>query len=148
MYRGVDVNFVLDSTAFMTGVALEGRLFTTSSILGELKDLRSKARYEVLRASGLVVQDPCEPYTVRVVSAARETGDAPVLSPADIDILALALELLTGALPKSRTEVGRAGSSAPYLLGSVLCPHIRYYNRQGSPGPGLVRNPAEPPLLW
>jgi UPF0271 protein len=87
------VNFVLDSSAFIIGIEPEGRLFTPSSILEELKDLRSKGRYEVLLAAGLVVQDPRKEYTVRVLHAARETGDAPVLSSADIDLLALALEL-------------------------------------------------------
>ena len=87
------MNFVLDSTVFMVDIALEGQLITTSSVISELKDLRSKARYEVLRASGLLVQDPRGAYTVRVLHAARETGDVTVLSPADIDLLALALEL-------------------------------------------------------
>lgn len=111
------MNFVLDSSAFIVGIELEGRLFIPSSILWELKDLRSKGRYEVLQAAGLVVQDPEKAYITRVLHAARETGDAPVLSPADIDILALALEL-------SATLVSDdfAVQNVAHALGLSICP--------------------------
>jgi endoribonuclease Nob1 len=87
------MKLVLDASVFFGEMPLEGELFTTPLICSELKDLRSRGRLEVLSAGGLVVMEPGEESRRRVTAAAAGSGDACVISPADHEILALALEL-------------------------------------------------------
>ena len=84
---------VLDSSAFFTAAAFEGELFTTSSVISELRDLPSKVRSDLLRESGLRVMDPDRESVSRVRESAVAGGEAGVLSPTDIEVLALALQL-------------------------------------------------------
>lgn len=83
---------VLDASAFFAEVPLDGVLLTTPSVVEELRDLRSRGRLESLLAAGLRVEEPDQAAIRRVGEAAGRTGDAGVLSPADRDLLALALE--------------------------------------------------------
>lgn len=87
------MKLVLDASVFFIQYPLEGEMFTTPSVIGELKDLRSRGRYETLLAEGLVVYEPSKQHREVARGAAVRTGDAPVISSTDIDILALALEL-------------------------------------------------------
>jgi len=87
------MRFVLDTTVFFTESPMEGEIFTTPSVVGELLDLRSKGRYEALLAAGLTVLEPGEEARKRVKEVARSTGDAGVASGTDTDVIALALEL-------------------------------------------------------
>jgi len=87
------MKFVLDASVFFGEIPLEGELYTTPLILTELKDLRSRGRLEVLCAGGLIVTEPGEESGRRVAIAAAGSGDACVISPADREILSLALEL-------------------------------------------------------
>ncbi len=87
------MTFVLDTSVFFLDLPLTGSSYTTPSVITELKDLRSKARYETLLAGGLVVREPAPEMLEAVEQAAMQTGDAPVLSSTDRDILALAREL-------------------------------------------------------
>jgi UPF0271 protein len=84
---------VLDASVFFTDLPLEGELYTTPLVISELKDLRSKGRLESLLTQGLVVTEPGRESRRRVEDAAEQSGDRIVLSRADIDLLALALEL-------------------------------------------------------
>lgn len=86
---------VLDATAFFVDIPLSGELFTTPGVVGEIVDAESKWRFEALSAAGLVVMSPGTASLRAVREAARSTGDETVLSGADCEILALALE--TGA---------------------------------------------------
>jgi len=86
---------VLDATAFFLDIPLEGELFTTPAVVGELLDARSRCRFEALAAAGLVVSSPGKSSLQEVRRAAAATGDEHVLSRADQEILAVALE--TGA---------------------------------------------------
>jgi endoribonuclease Nob1 len=86
------MRFALDASFFFSGLALEGELFAPPSVVEELADLRSKGRLEVLLASGLSVVSPSAGSLLRVSQAAGETGDAPRLSAADADLLALSLD--------------------------------------------------------
>lgn len=87
---------VLDASFFFADLPLEGELYTTPLVVSELKDLRSKGRLESLLTRGLVVTEPGPESRRRVEDAADRSGDRIVLSRADVELLALALEL--GAL--------------------------------------------------
>ncbi|MCX6699001.1 MAG: nucleotide-binding protein [Methanomicrobiales archaeon] len=84
---------ILDSSVFFSDFPVELPAYTTHSVVAELIDLRSKCRYEVFLASGLIVKQPDPGYLGRVHEAAGRTGDASVLSTTDFDLLSLALEL-------------------------------------------------------
>jgi len=86
---------VLDATAFFLDIPLEGELFTTPAVVEELVDARSRCRYEALAAAGLAVTSPGKSSLQAIQRAASATGDDPVLSRADRELLAVALE--TGA---------------------------------------------------
>jgi UPF0271 protein len=84
---------VLDTSAFFTAGSFSGELFTTSLVISELRDLSSRARFDLLREAGLQVMDPDRESVIRVRESARKRGEAGSLSPADIEVLALALQL-------------------------------------------------------
>ena len=87
------MRYVLDASFFFSGLTLEGELFTPPSVAEELADLRSRGRLEALLAAGLSICSPSGESMDRVTRAAEETGDAPRLSAADRDVIALALDL-------------------------------------------------------
>ena len=84
---------VLDSPVFFTEIAVSFPAYTTPTVVDELQDLRSRCRYDTLVVSGLVTREPDPAFVPRVQEAAGKTGDLPVLSATDIDILCLALEI-------------------------------------------------------
>ena len=88
---------VLDASFFFYEMDIEGEIYTTPSVCDELKDIRSKGRFEKFCATGLRVISPGREYLEKVSETARKTGDAGVISETDRDLLALALEL-PGAL--------------------------------------------------
>jgi UPF0271 protein len=87
------MNYILDSSVFFTDYPVLFPAYTTPSVIGELADLRSKCRFESLAELGLQVREPEAGSVFRIKEAAGMSGDQAVLSPADKDILALALEL-------------------------------------------------------
>lgn len=87
------MKYVLDASVFFSDLSLEGELYTTPPVREELKDLRSKGRFEALSAAGMIVTEPLPADTETVRDAAAETGDLPVISPADTGVLALAYGL-------------------------------------------------------
>jgi UPF0271 protein len=84
---------VLDASFFFGEYPVPGEIFTTPSVIDELKDIRSKGNFEKWCAQGLMVQSPGEESRKRVSAAARLTKDSPVISVTDADLIALALEL-------------------------------------------------------
>lgn len=84
---------VLDASAFFLDLHLTGPLFTTPAVVGELKDLAAKCRFDAYTASGLAVMEGSEEAAVHVAQAAVMSGDAGVISATDAGILALALDL-------------------------------------------------------
>ncbi len=82
--------YVLDASAFIYGVSPGGEVETVPAVYAEVKDERSRLTLELME--GLKVVEPAAPYVGRVAAAARETGDDRRLSPADGDLLALALQ--------------------------------------------------------
>ena len=87
------MRYVLDASFFFSDMALEGNLYTVPSVLDELKDIRSKSRFDVLCAGGLTVAVPSGDRLDRVDTVSRKTRDAAVISGTDRELLALALEL-------------------------------------------------------
>jgi UPF0271 protein len=61
--------------------------------MDELRDLRSKSRFDVLCAQGLTLAVPSGENTEKVNAASKKSGDAGIISGTDRDILALALDL-------------------------------------------------------
>jgi len=87
------MKYALDTSFFFSELALAGELATTPSVVDELADARSRCRLEALLATGLAVTAPTVASLERVAGAGRKTGDSARLSPADTDLLALALDL-------------------------------------------------------
>ena len=84
--------FVLDSVAFFTRRHPQGELLTAPGVEPELVNRRSREYHAQLAAAGMQVASADADAQQRVAAAARETGDAGVLSPVDAQLLALALE--------------------------------------------------------
>ena len=84
---------ILDASFFFYDLPIEGELYTTPSVCDELKDIRSKGRFEKLCAMGLQIVSPDPEYRKKVIEAAKKTGDAPVISETDIELLAIAFEM-------------------------------------------------------
>lgn len=87
------MNAVLDTSFFFGEYPVEGTLFTVPSVLGEVKDAVSRCRVERRVAEGLVTREADPAHRTKVLDQASRTGDRTRLSPTDIDVLALALEL-------------------------------------------------------
>jgi UPF0271 protein len=80
---------VVDSSVFILGKKLEGDLITVPAVERELLDIRSRSLLEIY---GARVESPLADALKRVSKAAKETGDIRVLSRADLEVLAKALE--------------------------------------------------------
>jgi UPF0271 protein len=87
------MKMVLDTSVFLGDHGCQGELFTTWSVADELKDIASKVRFDLLRESGLEVLDPETTYVSRAREASVAAGEKEVLSRADTDVLALAVQL-------------------------------------------------------
>ena len=84
--------FVLDSVAFLTRRHPQGELLTVPGVELELVNRRSREYHAQLAAAGLQVSVADVAAREQVETVAQETGDASVLSPVDLELLALALE--------------------------------------------------------
>ena len=84
---------ILDTSFFFYDLTVDGDLYTTRSVIDELRDLRSKSRFDVLCALGLTLAVPSAENIEKVKAASRKSGDAGIVSGTDCDILALALDL-------------------------------------------------------
>ena len=84
---------ILDTSFFFYDLTVDGDLYTTRSVVDELRDLRSKSRFDVLCAQGLTLAVPSAENIEKVKAASRKSGDAGIVSGTDCDILALALDL-------------------------------------------------------
>lgn len=88
---------VLDTSAFIVGyepTRNRGVHYTVVEVLEELRDSMAKLRLQAALDSGnLKVKRAGKRFREEVVRVAEEMGDLASLSPADISILALALQL-------------------------------------------------------
>lgn len=83
---------VVDASALIGGLAFSGEVALFVSPLVE-KEVEGLEGVDLLRAARLEVRGPSEGSVDKVRDGARETGDDARLSEADIEILALALDL-------------------------------------------------------
>jgi endoribonuclease Nob1 len=84
---------VLDASFFFGDFPADGEVFTTPSVVDELRDIRAKGNFEKWSARGLKVQSPTDDSRKRVITTAGTTKDITVISGTDCDLLALALDL-------------------------------------------------------
>lgn len=98
--RGVESKpkaFIMDTAALLARLQLHmyyGDLYTTPSVLAEVKDFESLYGLELsAAASRLTVKEPEPGYRALAEEVARRRGVLSSLSKADIEVLALALEL-------------------------------------------------------
>jgi len=83
------VYVVADASVFIWGKRPEGELITVPAVEAELKDITAKSRLYIFEAR----VESASPQSLKAArSAAAETGDLKALSPADLDVLAKALE--------------------------------------------------------
>ncbi len=80
---------VADASVFIVGKLLKGEVITVPSVEQELKDLRSKIKFEI---ANVRIEAATSDALRRAREAARETGDLPRLSETDLEVLAKAIE--------------------------------------------------------
>ncbi len=86
--------YVLDTTALIYYKHFQGENVTTNSVLCEVKDQYEEMIVGALVSGGVIkILSPPDEYIKRASDIAQKTGDLPVLSDTDIDIIALALHL-------------------------------------------------------
>lgn len=83
------VYVVADASVFIWGKRPVGELITVPAVEAELKDIRTKSLLAIFEAR---VESPSPQARKEAERAAAQTGDLKSLSPADLDVLAKALE--------------------------------------------------------
>ncbi|MBE0521789.1 MAG: NOB1 family endonuclease [Candidatus Methanoperedenaceae archaeon] len=83
------MKYIADSSLFIIGKRLEGRIITVPSVVDELKDENARTIMELLDAR---VEPPVSGFLNKVRQKADATKDSEELSAADIELLAKALE--------------------------------------------------------
>ncbi|MDK6028432.1 DNA-binding protein [Ignisphaera sp. 4213-co] len=95
-YRKV---LILDTAAFIAAAPLylyDKLLYTTPSVINEVKDSESVQRLMLAQAvDRLIIEEPSKEFIKKAVDAAKRLKIFDKLSKTDIDVLALALQLLS-----------------------------------------------------
>ena len=90
--------YILDTSSILSGKQIsfkDGKLVTTTSVIDELKPGGKDYRYlTYLLENELAVLDPKKSSIENIVKKSIETGDYNRLSKTDIDIIALAIDLI------------------------------------------------------
>lgn len=81
--------YIADSSLFMVGKRIKGKILTVPSVLDEIRDERSKTILELMKVK---IEPPLQTFIKEVKSIAHKTKDIEELSETDIHILAKALE--------------------------------------------------------
>lgn len=86
--------FVLDASALLAGkdILLE-EMFCTSHVLEEVNGKDPTPQLMLMIETRVEVRDPSDESVTKVNEAAGRTGDAKRLSPADVGVIALAIDL-------------------------------------------------------
>ena len=96
---------IIDTNIFLKGIDInifKEKMYTTHKIIDEINVLKYQNknrniinRIEVaINKEQLIIRDPKEEYINRTIDASKITGDVNALSKADIELIALALELM------------------------------------------------------
>ncbi len=81
--------YIADSSLFICGKRIKGRILTVPSVVEEIKDEKSRT---ILELMNVIVEPPLQSFIKEAHSKARATKDSEELSRTDIDLLAKALE--------------------------------------------------------
>jgi len=81
---------IADSSVFICGKTLAGEVVTVPGVEQELKDIRSRMRFQIAEVR---IERPSKEALDRAERAAQETGDLSTLSSVDLELLAVALDL-------------------------------------------------------
>ncbi len=97
--------FVVDTSVLLSGYEPPpGRWWTTAQADAEVSPGgRDARRYEDWKSKGLEIHAPASDAAARVRSAAQAAGNLPRLSPADLSLLALALEASATLVTEDKT---------------------------------------------
>lgn len=88
------MSFVLDSSALLAGKdLLLDKMYCTPHVLEEVKGKDPTTQVMLMIETRVEVRAPSDESTAKVNESAGRTGDAKRLSPADVGVLALALDL-------------------------------------------------------
>jgi len=139
---------VVDSSAILGGFepAPPSEFAVPPTVVDEVARGREGRRMQELLAAGLEVREPSLASLERVRAAASALGESGRLSPADVDVLALALDLAIPCLSDDysiQNVASRAGVEVrPFREGGirevwtwgVRCPGCRRWTPEGRPG--------------
>ena len=109
----------------------KGQFVTTPAILDEVRNRPSRARLESMESLDKITEaQPGRDALLRVLSAARATGDKSVLSDADIELIALALELKSSDKNATLVSTDLAVLNTAAALGvEIIDPNKRFRKR-------------------
>jgi endoribonuclease Nob1 len=89
--------FIIDTSAILSGLPLnlgDVLMVTTPKVAAELQPGgRDHRTFELLQSKGLIIQQPSHESIQTINTTAKDIGERDRLSPADIEILALAYEI-------------------------------------------------------
>lgn len=96
---------IFDANIFLTGIdfnIIEGTIYTTPSIVEEIKVLRYEEKNRIIlnrifvaiEGKKLLIKSPNEEFIEIVKNKSKKTGDFKALSNADKELIALSLELI------------------------------------------------------
>ena len=90
---------ILDTSAILSGKFYSGDIATTPKVIDEFHPGGHSWRIlQFMREAGLKIMQPPSDAIKKIRQAAKKTGDIEYLSPADIEILALAFHLKNAIL--------------------------------------------------
>jgi len=87
------VRLVLDTSALLSGREFEGELFITPGVLRELRKQGATPQLDAFLDAKVRILTPGNQSVKKISAKAEETGDTRRLSPTDVSLLALAVEL-------------------------------------------------------
>ncbi len=87
------MKLILDTSALLSGMDFEGELYTSQHILDELRRQGTDPRMEALLETKVQLREPSAKAIAETRRKAAATGDVRRLSPTDVQVLALALDL-------------------------------------------------------
>jgi len=87
------MRLVLDTSALLSGKMFEGELYVTPGVMRELRKHGITPQLEAFLDAKVRTLSPSPEATKKVKLKAEETGDTRRLSPVDVSILALAVDL-------------------------------------------------------